>query len=485
MKYPCLFALIIISFFSCSTSRNYSPVKKYPAAELKKDYTLLRNILESKHPSLYWYTSKDSMDRYFLRYYNAIGDSMTEQQFTWRILSPLIDKIHCGHTSVSMSKNYGKWARGKRIPGFPLFVKLWKDTMAVTGSLTRKDSIFKRGTLITAINDVAVDSLTRILFNYLPEDGHANNLNYIRVSANLPFYHRNIFGLSKNYKVNYIDSTGKAKTAIIPLYTPPVDSTKKDSTRRAARISTQKKLNSYRSLVIDSSKKMAVLTLNTFTKGRLRKFFRQSFKRLEDQQVNNLVLDLRSNGGGRVGLSTLLTKYISRKPFKVADSLYAKTRSLAPYTRHIKGKFLNNLELIFISSKRKDGMYHIRHLENKVYKPKNRRYNGNVYVLTNGPTFSAATLFSNAVKGQPGITLLGEETGGGWHGNNGIMIPDITLPHTKTRIRLPLFRLVQYNHVPKTGTGIIPDIYVGTSYDALLKGYDKKMQVVRGIIYGD
>ena len=43
-----------------------------------------------------------------------------------------------------------------------------------------------------------------------------------------------------------------------------------------------------------------------------------------------------------------------------------------------------------------------------------------MYLLTDR-TFSAAALFSNAVKGQPGVVLVGEETGGGWHGNNGIL----------------------------------------------------------------
>ena len=105
-------------------------------------------------------------------------------------------------------------------------------------------------------------------------------------------------------------------------------------------------------------------------------------------------------------------------------------------------------------------------------------------MLINGQTFSAATLFSSAVKGQPGITLVGEEAGGGWYGNNGIMIPDITLPNTHIRVRLPLFRLVQYKHVPKDGRGVMPDIYIGTSYEALLKGYDKKMQVVMEMIKG-
>ena len=62
------------------------------------------------------------------------------------------------------------------------------------------------------------------------------------------------------------------------------------------------------------------------------------------------------------------------------------------------------------------------------------------------------------------------------------MIPDITLPNTRLRVRLPLFRLVQYKHVAKDRHGIMPDIYIGTNYEALVKGFDKKMQVVMGII---
>ncbi len=323
------------------------------------------------------------------------------------------------------------------------------------------------------------------MFNYLPEDGYANNMNYIRLSANFPYYHRNIYGLSRKYKVGYLDSNGVAKTDSLAVYIAPRDSIRKDSITRVERkqMPRQKKILQYRSLEIDSSGKFAVMTLNTFSNGRLRSFFRRSFRKLRKQNINNLVLDIRSNGGGRVGLSTLLTRYISREPFKVGDSLFSRTKSLGPYTKYIKGKFFNNLELFFIATKKKDGLYHMRSMERKLYKPKTgTHYDGNVYILTNGPTFSAATIFANAVKGQPGITLVGEETGGGWYGNNGIMIPDIILPNTKTRVRLPLFRIVQYKHIAEKGPGIMPDIYVPPSYDALMKNYDKKMQVVRELI---
>jgi Peptidase family S41 len=489
-KFINIFLVVIILLSSCSVSqKNYTPAKKYPKEKLQEDYVLLRNILQKKHPSLYWYTGKDSMDMYFDKYYAAIEDSMTEQQFGWKVIVPLTDKIHCGHTSFGMSKAYNKWVNNKQSPSFPLFMKVWNDTMAITGNINRRDSVLKRGTLVTGINGLNNAKIIETLFGYMTEDGYANNVNYLRLSNNFPYYHRNVFGLSNNYSVNYLDSLGKEQTAKISLFNPPKDTTKRKRiappVKRTKSEIKKQQLQNIRSLAIDTANNTAIITLNTFSTGRLRKFFRQTFRYIRKAGISNIILDIRSNGGGKINLSTLLTKYVTRIPFKVADSAYAVSRTLYPYTRYIKGKFFNNIALPFLTHKRADGNYHFGIWERKTYEPKNRNhFNGDLYVLINGQTFSAATLFSSAVKGQPGITLVGEEAGGGWYGNNGIMIPDITLPNTHIRVRLPLFRLVQYKHVPKDGRGVMPDIYIGTSYEALLKGYDKKMQVVMEMIKG-
>lgn len=482
------FVSVLLVLFSCaSTSKNYNPNKKYSAQQLQQDYSLLRNILEKKHPSLYWYTSKDSMDMYFDKYYHDIKDSMTEQQFGWKIIAPLTDKIHCGHTSFAMSKGYNNWAAGKRFSSFPLFMKIWNDTMVVTNNLNRRDSVLKRGTLINSVNGMNSAALKKAMFDYMTEDGDANNVNYIRLSSNFPYYHRNIFGISKNYTVDYFDSLGAKKVITIPVFEQRRDSTQR--TRAAEppggdrRQTREKKLLDMRSLAIDTINNTAIITLNTFSSGRLRKFYRQTFRYIKKAGITNVVLDLRSNGGGRINLSTLLTRYVSRTAFKVADTAFAVTKSLRPFTRYIKSGFINNLGLFFLTRKNKDGLYHFGHWERRLYQPKKaNHFGGNLYVLINGSTFSASAIFCNAVKGQPGITLAGEEAGGGWYGNNGILIPDMTLPNTHIRVRLPLFRLVQYKHVAKDGRGVTPDVYIGANYDALIKGYDKKMQVVMEMI---
>lgn len=474
---------------SCTVTKNYNPNKKYSTQQLQQDYSLLKNILENKHPSLYWYTPKDSMDTFFKNYYGAIKDSMTEQQFGWQIIAPLLQKIHCGHTSFSRSKAFNKWAAGARFPSFPLFLKCWNDSLAVTGNLNRKDSIFKRGTLITSINGIKNKPLINYLFNYMVEDGYADNVNYLRLSNNFPYFHRNIMGISKNYRVTYIDSNGKEKETLLPVFVLHKDSSENKNAVHNKKRKTKKResrrewLHDLRSLAVDTANNTAIITINTFSEGRLRRFYRQTFRYIKNTGINNVVLDIRSNGGGRIRLSTLLTKYVSRVNFKVADTSFTVAKTLRPYSKYIKQSFINNLGLFFLTKKQKDGYYHFGHWERKMYKPKtSNHYAGNLYVLINGSTFSASALFCNAVKGQPGVVLLGEETGGGWYGNNGILIPEIILPNTHLRVRLPLFRLVQYNHVIKDGSGIKPDIFIGTNYKALLQGVDYKMQYVMEMI---
>ncbi|MGO8056526.1 S41 family peptidase, partial [Rhizobium leguminosarum] len=58
------------------------------------------------------------------------------------------------------------------------------------------------------------------------------------------------------------------------------------------------------------------MTLNTFSRGnKLQKFFRKSFRIMDDLSIKHLVIDIRRNGGGDAGLSTMLTEYTIDKKF--------------------------------------------------------------------------------------------------------------------------------------------------------------------------
>lgn len=480
---PPLSLFIVIAFCSCSVSKNYNPNKKYSKEELQQDYKLLQNILEKKHPSLYWYTSKDSMDYFFEEGYKAIRDSMTELQFGWKILAPLTATIHCGHTSFMMSKSWNKFIKNKSIPSFPLYLKVWNDTMVVIYNLNKNDSVIKPGTIITSINGISSHNIISIILDYLVEDGYSDNVNYIRLSSSFPYFHRNIFGLYKTYNVSYIDSNGVAGNTTIPYFNPPADSAgiRKKIEKEERRLNKKRKLQNIRSFKIDTSS--ALMTINSFSKGHLKNFFKRSFKKLHNKNIKNLIIDIRANGGGDIDNYVLLTKFLRNVSFKVVDTTYSVSKNFSPFTRHISSGFFNNIGLIFLSHKEKDGKYHFGFWERHTFTPKRKNhFNNNVYILINGLTFSASSLFCNAVKGQQNITLVGEETGGGWYGNSGIMIPNIKLPITKLRVRLPFFRIVQYNHIAEKGTGVIPDIYIKPAYKDVVNGVDTKMERVKELI---
>jgi C-terminal processing protease CtpA/Prc len=234
-----------------------------------------------------------------------------------------------------------------------------------------------------------------------------------------------------------------------------------------------------RSFTIDTAHNAGIMSVNTFDDGyRLHKFYRRSFKTMRKNNISNLVIDIRNNGGGKVNHFTLLARYLRKTPFKVADTAFALHKGFGSYRKYFQATFLNGIALTLFTSRKKDGLYHFNYWEKHRFTPKKKNfYSGNVYVLINGPTFSAGTLFAHCMKGQDNVLLLGEEAGGGNYGNNGLMIPNVTLPNTGMRVRMPLFRLVQYNHGPKDGRGVMPDIYIPPTSTAVRNMVDRKMQV--------
>jgi C-terminal processing protease CtpA/Prc len=235
-------------------------------------------------------------------------------------------------------------------------------------------------------------------------------------------------------------------------------------------------------MAIDTPLNTAFMRISTFSDGSLNSFFRKSFNKINKDGIKNIVIDLRENSGGNVMSSTKLTQYLSNKPFNIADTVAANSRSFK-YKKHIKPWFVYWMSMHLTGRKQNDGRIHFRYFEKHMFKPENKNhFDGNIYLVTGGYTFSAATLVTGELKGQKNVTVVGEETGGGAYGNSAMHLPVITLPNSKVRIVLPLYRLVIDADRKKTGRGILPDVEVGPSSVAIKNGVDAKMEKVRELI---
>ncbi len=484
---PLILLLLIIGTYSCKTAATakYNVNQKIPPAALQQDFALLRKILEANHPSLYWYTPKDSMDAYFNQVQAQLTDSLTEPQFKNKVAF-MLSKIRCGHTAVRNSNAYSKTDFSK-LPQFPLAIKTWGDSMVVLGSAFRNDSIFKRGTIITGIDGRTNRQLMDTMFNFLSTDGYADHFKSQIISSNFPLWYRNILGLKAQYQITYIDSAGQNQTATIKSYDPVTDTLNKRTITRVPEKRTKKQIKqsrllAKRNIAIDTTLRTAYMNLNSFSGGKLKRFFRQSFRTLQKEGITDLVIDLRQNGGGNIMNSTRLVRYISIKKYTIADTVAAITRTFH-YGKYIKPKFFYWVNMNIGSKKRSDGRIHFGYFERKAFKPyRKHHFNGATYIVTGPYSFSAATLFTGAVKGQDSVTVVGEETGGGAYGNSAIHLPQITLPHSKLRIILPMYRVVIDHTQPQNGRGILPDIAVPPNSAYIKRGVDPKVETVRRLI---
>ncbi len=397
---------------SCTSSNNtYNPQKKYSPAVIQADYTLFRRILETTHPSIYWYTTKDSMDYYFEKIGKSLKDSMTEIQFRDK-LAYVISKLDCGHTTMKSSKSFSKYVDTASSKAFPFAMKFWSDTMVITANLRRNDPILQRGTVVKSINGYDAHALIDTLFNYITTDGYSMNGKYQSLSTGFSFanLYKNVLGLTDSFNIKYIDSTGNESQAWVQPYDFKADTMNKSSLNHGppakGKGSKKKKetpffFYSSANLQLDTVMKTGFMTVATFDRSNhLRKFFKSSFKVIHKEQIKNLIIDVRSNGGGDAGLSTLLTKYIIDHKFKLADSLYT-VKPPSEYKKYMEKSFLYSMLISLVTKKESDGKYHFRYFEKHYNSPKKKyHYDGQVFILIGGNSFSATTLFAGDLKGQ-------------------------------------------------------------------------------------
>ncbi|BDQ12849.1 S41 family peptidase [Sediminibacterium sp. TEGAF015] len=469
-------------------SMTYMP--KFSSTALKEDAILLKKILEANHPSLYWYSSKESLDSGFNSLMLSLNDSLNEIQFKNRVAG-WIAQIKCGHTSTLFSKSFLKNPNQFRYPRFPLQIKFWEDSAVVLNNGYTKDSIIKRGTIIEQINGLPMSWYRNHLFQQISNDGNATNHSYQVISNGFPDLYKQVFGVDSSYLIGFIDGKGKSDTASLGNFTPVTRDSLSGKALPPAnnRIpptgptfsKRQIRLLSIRSLSIDTTTHSAYVRLTSFSKGGLKKFFRRSFKKLKKENIQHLIIDLRENGGGKISNSIDLTRYLSNKPFKVADSVVATNRKLT-YGKYIQHSWMYWLAMNLGAHKATDGSIHYRRFEQHYFQPYTKnKFSGQVYLVQGGYTFSATTMVVGALKGQENIKVVGEESGGGYYGNSAMHIPNITLPNSKLRVRLPLYRMVINSNRPK-GRGIVPDIKIPPSSAAIREGWDPKMAAILQMI---
>jgi hypothetical protein len=475
----------------------YDPSRRFPVEALRADYVLLRRALEEGHPGLYWYTPKARMDAAFDTSATQLDHPLTEEEFRL-VLSPLIAQLRCGHTGVFLSKKAERYFKKARPLTLPFETGFYSGKLYITENRSN-DSTLRVGNQLLAVEGKPAELLAAQMRAIIASDGFNQTFKNVRISSNFPGYYRLMYGHKDTVAVTVRDSAGTVRTLHLAHLTPrqagvlpkvvgqPAPNTpqSKPVTPRPERFSRGDRRRMLRFLAPDSAlggPPVALLNVASFDDNGYRRFYRRAFRQIEEHGSRSLILNLRANGGGYSAAGRRLLQYLLDSSFRFSSSMIAPKKHFS-FGNHLNQRFMRFFVRNFFSKKTGDGRLALKSGDDWSKPVKRHHFSGDVYVLTNGGTFSAAAIVAADLQAFGGATVVGRETGGGRWGCNAAYIPFLTLPNTGVRVRFPLYRVLTDVPGPNLGHGVKPDYEVNYTIRDVLKNEDldvaRAMELIR------
>ncbi|GAA4272590.1 S41 family peptidase [Aquimarina gracilis] len=479
--------IFILCFLIISNALNGQ--KQLDSLAALKDFEIFENILKKGHPSLYEYTNEDSLHYSFESTKEKIVKNTTDIDLYKKMLE-ITDKVKDGHlllfapNTVKTNQYY-----------FPLILKIIN-----THFYTDTDDFgIPIGSKINAINERKASKILADLKKYTPSDGHNLTKKYRDIELKFGAFYAYEYGITKEFIVDYTSPEGITKSVTLDaesFVTVKLRNTKRNS--YFAKFHKQENGFDFFKSYINNKEPFiyykdnlstAILVVNSF--GIDIRAFKSKlitvFKELKEKETKHLIIDLRNNDGGFRPNGVHLYSFIAKKPFKQISSQYVSAIEV-PEKEYVTRTFLNEKD--FLTDKFKnhpvyDGWKLIFDDLEALMVPEKRRFKGKVYVLTSGTTFSAASSFCQSAKNE-NITLMGEETGGGYYISTGQFPVYYELPNSKIVMVMSMVRVENYvkDKTVKKGSGTPPDKYINLSVDNLVEGKDPLLDYLFRLIKG-
>ncbi|MFD2872584.1 S41 family peptidase [Mucilaginibacter ximonensis] len=448
MKRACILILFLCRIGLCNAQDTVKSVftKYYTVNQLKSDFVFFRTALEVIHPSLYRYHPKDSVDSYFNQSFAGLNHPMNELEY-WKILAKIIGKIGSGHTSLYLSDAARRQYAITTHNFLPADFYLQNGHLFIRNRFRQTDTALKKGAEVLAINNIPGPEIVKQMRSYVSGDGYNNAFKDRRIAVDFNHMYNLLNGDDFQYFF-VLSDRGKVQHTLV----------------KAARIF----ISSHGATGpnIDPNIKFpedmpgtAVITIPNFEY--LKEYERlhaSFFKEIKDRKIANLIIDLRNNPGGQIPIINDLMGYVMTKNYQIglSDENYVESGRI-----EYLGKKSQNNELSVSDIENVGHSLHQNQFKvNQLQFIRTRAFKGNLYLLVNEGSFSAAVMFSTAVKNQRDCFIVGQETGNSGYGSDA-GVKTITLPETHIKLNLPVTWYFLAGHDKKnTGQGLIPDVLI-------------------------
>lgn len=487
--------LILLGFLYCTvltgqTARQLGPL--IPVHKLHEDLGVLKSQLEMVHAGLYAYTSKEEMNSVFEKIKAQINQPLTDIDF-YRRVAPIQQKIRNGHSMIVPSERWDDM-KEKELPLFPFDVYWGDEKLYVLRNLSNDESIAP-GSLIQKINGESATDVFNQLIDHWTSDGYNRTYPAKHITSDFPNFYANIKGAPLTFEIEIESLDGAKRTLQVKaLLTKTLNAfsiSRYDRKRVPWYLEGSEDRLSLK--ILGESALLTVPTFDSSSKGtdgkKYHKFYEKTFRKIRMAEVKHLVLDLRGNGGGDPKPQLALLANLIDKPIVMYKKVYAVTNAVSqPELYGSEGASLNKQLGRFLE---KDGaVYGLNELAKKRFgvtweptMPTEDVFKGNLYVLTDGYSFSATGEVAGMLKThRKDAIFIGEETGGNPTQNTSGVMVFMNLPNSKVRVMQSLICFETNVDFENDGHGAKPDHPLKNTIEQELRGEDAVLKWTMNLI---
>ncbi len=406
MKILCLWILYWSTLYSTALAQ---PLELYPPEELRAELDYLQQQLEQRQPNWQVYHPQETWEKRLTIVKEQLTRPLTLVQW-YQKLNYVLEAAHEGHLNIGSASDafYTGFATGE-FKVLPLIVRGIGEQVFVWTNLSNKP-LLRRGDELLSINGRSIASIRRQIFEHTLADGHIESSKQAFFQEEFAARYFWFIEVPDSFVITY-QPFGQSTTKTITIAAlSHLDMAQWMVQRQLPRPSRPQGLEALYSCSFHD--KTAMLTLRNFNSRDWEVydktpaiFYEQVFKRLRKNKIQHLIIDVRGNKGGNKDFVDALLPYLWLEP---RQGTY---RSLLRTNGYLVESILPN--------------------RNPLY------FKGQIYVLTDGRTYSTAALLAQYAVHYANAISIGGETGSRLEGFAAGGHYKIILPYSKIKIEIP------------------------------------------------
>jgi hypothetical protein len=369
--------------------------KTMTLAEANKDLIFMVEHLKKLHPSLFEFESEEAFSKRVSSAKNSFQDGMTIIEYYLKV-APVFSSIRCSHTVMRLPEKL-RLELQRSGNYFPATLFFSEDKAYFISSVNENSELIP-GDEIVSINDRSLTDIQNKIFDLIASEGNNISTKYYFLNKDFSDYFV-LIDNSETFNLSYKRRDGSLGNAVL------VSCSFEEISNTQNTLPDLEIKDFPITYLPKSAGGYSVLSIPTFACrdiNRYNWFMDSVFVSLNENNIKNLVIDLRGNEGGHPLFAAQLFSYLINEPFVYFD----------------QNNIVEELDPLYT-----------------VLQPNPIHYSGKTFVLVDGGCLSTTGHLISLLKFHNLATIIGQEPGSSYKCND--KSQQFVLPNSGIEINIP------------------------------------------------